>query len=141
MEPKLYEAMFVINSARGGSEFPGAVRHLAGLLERYGARIERIERWADTRLAYKIKQVERAIYVLVYFRSAPGRIAELRQAVNLSEDILRVLIVTADRMPEPKGPLFTPRGEPVAVAPAAAPAASPEPAPAAQPPGEPATKA
>lgn len=128
MEPRLYEAMFIIDAAKGGSGFPAVIQHISGLLQRYGATVERIEKWAESRLVYKIRQVERGIYVLVYFRAEPGRIGEMRNAINLSEDILRVLILKADRMPEPKGQVYTPEGEPVAVQAPAPQAAVPQPA-------------
>ncbi len=110
LEQKLYEAMFLIDAAKGGAELPASVRHISGLLERHDAQIERVEKWAERKLAYKIKGVERGIYVLVYFRADPVRIAELRQAIVLSEEILRVLILKAKQIPEPTGELYTPQG-------------------------------
>ena len=37
MAVKLYEGMFIIDSAKGGSEFPGAIRLIASMLTRHGA--------------------------------------------------------------------------------------------------------
>jgi small subunit ribosomal protein S6 len=110
LEQKLYEAMFLIDSAKGGSEFSGIIQHIAELLRRHGAQIERIEKWADNKLAYKVKRVERGTYVLVYFRAEPGHISELRRDIYLSELILRVLIVRPEEVVEPRGELYTPEG-------------------------------
>jgi len=113
LEQRLYEAMFLIDSARGGNRFPEIIQHVTGLLQRQEAQIERIEKWLDNKLAYRIRQVERGIYVLVYFRLMPDGIDELRRSIELSEDILRALIVRADEIPEATGDLFTPEGEPI----------------------------
>jgi ribosomal protein S6 len=52
----LYEAMFLVDSAKGGSEFPEIIRHIANILERAGAEIERIEQWEERKLAYRISR-------------------------------------------------------------------------------------
>ena len=109
----LYEVMFLIDAAKGGESFPAVIQHISGLLERNGAQIERIERWADNRLAYPIKQLERGIYVLVYCRLDAERVSELRHDIRLSEEILRVLVLRAEEAPPPRGKLFTPQGDEV----------------------------
>ena len=116
LEKRLYEAMFIVDAAKGGAELPAAIQHIAGLLQRHGGDIERLEKWDERKLVYTIRQVERGIYVLAYFRAEPDKIAELRRDIRLSEEILRVLILLADQVAEPKGELFTPQGEPAAVA-------------------------
>lgn len=115
MAANLYEAMFVMDAAKGGSEFPGTVRHIADLLSRNGAEIERIEKWDERRLAYPIGRVKRGLYVLVYFRADGSAISEIRRLVGLSEELLRVLILRAEQPSPVKGELFSPDGEPVAV--------------------------
>lgn len=142
MDARLYEGMFLIDAAKGGADLPAAVRNIVGLLERHGAQPERIEKWAENKLAYTIKQVDRGIYVLVYFRADPARIAEMRSDIALSEDILRVLILRAEGLSEARGQLYTnggeliepppaepeptPEGETPEQAPAEAPAEAPE---------------
>jgi len=116
----LYEAMFLVDTAKGGEGFPAVIQHISGLLERNGAQAERIERWAESKLAYEIKHMERGIYVLVYFRAAPDRISPLRRDVGLSEEILRALILRAEAIPAAKGKLYNTQGEPVHEEPEAA---------------------
>ena len=111
MNGNLYEAMFLVDSARGGGHLPATIQHIAGLLTRQDAHIERIERWAELKLTYPIKGVERGIYVLVYFRLDPGGVAELRRAVGLSEEIMRVLILKDPVVAEVKGELYDAEGQ------------------------------
>ncbi len=111
MATKLYEAMFVVDAARGGSDFPDTVRLIAQTLQDHGAEIERIERWAERKFAYTIKGSKRGFYILVYFRAEPDAIADIREDVALSEDLLRVLILLAEHVSPVTGDLFTPDGE------------------------------
>jgi ribosomal protein S6 len=110
----LYEAMFVVDAAKGGSEFTKVVRHIADLLTRHGAAIERIERWDERKLAYPIKHAKRGVYVLVYFQADGSAISEIRHTAGLSEQLLRLLILCADEPGPVKGQLLSPQGEPVA---------------------------
>jgi small subunit ribosomal protein S6 len=117
MDKNLYEAMFIIGAGKGGSEFPDVVQHIAGLLTRHEAEIERIERWDERKFSFPIKRAKRGIYVLVYFRADGDVIAEMRRLIGLSEQILRVLIVRSDVVAEPRGALYSPEGEQTAEAP------------------------
>jgi small subunit ribosomal protein S6 len=123
--------MFVVDANKGGSEFPECIRHIAGLLTRHEAEIERIERWEERKLAYPIKRAKRGIYILTYFRADGAAISELRRDIALSEDILRVLIIRPDEVSPVQGQLFSPEGEEIespaeaADEPAAQPAAEP----------------
>ncbi len=111
MAVKLYEGMFIVDSAKGGSEFAGTVRLIAGMLTRHGAQIERIEKWAERKFAYTIKQSKRGIYILVYFKAEGGAIGSIREDVALSEDILRVLILTPHAVAPATGDIYSPEGE------------------------------
>jgi ribosomal protein S6 len=126
LEKRLYEGMFIVDSAKGGSDFPAVVKHIAGILKRYDADIERIEKWDDRKLVYPIKRVERGIYVLVYFRCPPGRLAEIRHDIRLSEQILRALVIVTEQATPPKGELYTADGEVIPKEAAPQPAASPQ---------------
>jgi small subunit ribosomal protein S6 len=108
---KLYEGMFVVDSAKGGTEFPATVRLVAGMLTRHGAEIERIEKWAERKFAYPIKQSKRGIYILVYFKAEGAAIAAIREDVNLSEEILRVLVLTPHAVVPATGEVYNAAGE------------------------------
>lgn len=122
MPDNLYEAMFVVDAAKGGSAFPDTIRHIAGLLTRNGADIQRMERWEERKLAYPIRRVKRGIYILVYFAADGSAIDEIRRAADLSEEVLRVLILRAEQVSPVKGQLYSIEGEEVE-APAEAPVA------------------
>lgn len=126
----LYEAMFVVDAARGASAVPDIVRHIAGLVTRHEAEIDRIELWDERKLAYPIQKAKRGMYFLVYFRADAEAIAELRATIRLSEQILRLLILRAEKPGPVKGQLYTAEGDPMATpaeptAPPAEPSAEP----------------
>ena len=117
MDRNLYEAMFVVDSAKGGSQFPDVIRHIAGLLNSHEADIDRIEKWDERKLAYPIGSVEKGIYVLTYFTAPPNRIAELRTEIKMSEEVMRVLILKDPEKSEVVGELYDEEGNEIAPAP------------------------
>jgi small subunit ribosomal protein S6 len=114
----LYEAMFVVDIAKGGSEFPGVISHIADIINRQGADIDRIEKWEERKFAYPIKGVKRGIYILCYFTAEGEAISEIRRLFRLSEQVLRVLILKTDTKDEIRGELYNAEGEMIAEAPA-----------------------
>ncbi len=111
MSKNLYEAMFLVDSEKGGEEFPALIQHISDLMERNGAEIERIEKWDERKLAYTIRGADRGIYIQVHMLVEPDDVEELRNAINLSEEVLRVLILTCDEVPPAAGPIYNTDGE------------------------------
>jgi small subunit ribosomal protein S6 len=95
---KMYEGMFLVDSARAGADWDGIIAAIKKILERAEAEIVSIRKWDDRRLAYEIKHVARGTYILVYFRADGEYIQGIEKAVQLSEKILRVLILSAEHM-------------------------------------------
>ncbi len=94
----LYEAMFLVDSAEAASDWEGINQLISGLLEKFGAQIVSIHKWDESRLAYEVNGKSRGTYILCYFRSEGAKIQEIERAVQLSERIMRVLILNAENM-------------------------------------------
>lgn len=90
---KLYEAIFIFESALAERDWDGCVAELNTTIEKHGGKIVDLRKWDDRRLVYEIDRAKRGMYVLVHFE-APGRNMEaMRRDLNLSERILRQLVV------------------------------------------------
>lgn len=94
-----YEGMFLLSQAVAAN-LGEAVAHIRQIIEKAGGTIIAMQKWDERRLAYEINKQKRAVYILVYF-SAPGpRLQEIERSCNLSEQILRNLIIRADHLTE-----------------------------------------
>ena len=94
---KLYEGMFLVDSSQAGADWDGIMAAIRTILEKAGAEIDSIRKWDDRRLAYEIKGKSRGTYILSYFRVDGERIQDIERSVQLSEKIMRVLILSAER--------------------------------------------
>jgi len=94
-----YEAMFVMDSGMV-ADWPlveGEIKRLTGRAE---AELLCFRKWDERRLAYEIGPHKRGCYVLTYLRADPSRIAALERDAQLSEHILRMLVLRADHVSE-----------------------------------------
>jgi small subunit ribosomal protein S6 len=97
-EKKLYEGMFLVDSAKAASNWDGINAAIRRILERAGSEIVSMKKWDDRKLAYDIRGVGRGTYILTYFKADGGKIQEIEKAVHLSENIIRVLILSTEQM-------------------------------------------
>jgi len=95
---KLYEGMFLVDSSKAGADWDGIIAAIRTILEKAGAEIDSIRKWDDRRLAYDIKGKSRGTYILSYFRVDGARIRDIEKSVRLSEKIMRVLILSAEKL-------------------------------------------
>ena len=97
-EKKLYEGMFLVDSARAASDWDGVNAAIKRILDRAEAEITSIRKWDDRRLAYSIRGTSRGTYILCYFKAEGRNIQGIEKAVQLSDNIIRVLILNTDQM-------------------------------------------
>ena len=97
---KLYEGMFLLDSALAVADWKGALKSITDLLEKSDAEVESVKKWDERTLAYEIQGKSRGTYILVYFRAEGPRIQEIERNVKLSEKIMRVLILSTESMSE-----------------------------------------
>lgn len=95
---KLYEGMFLVDSADAAADWDGVEARIKNILERADVEIISLRKWEDRRLAYEIDKKSRGTYILCYFRSDGKRIGDIERDVQLSERIMRVLILSADHL-------------------------------------------
>jgi small subunit ribosomal protein S6 len=94
-----YEAMFLIGQA-AAANLPDVIDHIKEIFNRAGAELIAMKKWDERRLAYEIKKQKRGLYILTYFRAQNTSLPHIERDVNLSERILRVMILRADHLTE-----------------------------------------
>jgi small subunit ribosomal protein S6 len=107
----LYEAMVLVDSGLGGSEFAGVVQEISGLIKRHGGEVKQVERWSDRKLAYDVAGMKRGLYILVYFEAPPENIAEFRRDVYLTERLERMMVLRVNSVPAPTSDVYGETGE------------------------------
>lgn len=92
-----YEAMFLIGQNQA-ADLAGVIDHINEIMSRGHADVIAMRKWDERRLAYEINGQKRGLYILCYFRAAGVDIAHIERDCNLSERVLRTLILRADHL-------------------------------------------
>lgn len=96
----LYEGLFLFNIQQIGGDLDAALTELKEVLGRAEAEVVTLGRWDERKLAYPIGNQKRGLYLLTYFRARGSQIANIERDVNLSENMLRAMIIKADHIGE-----------------------------------------
>ena len=98
LKGRLYEGLFLIDSALAAADWEGVNATITAVLKKFGAEIVSMKKWDETRLAYEIRGKSRGTYILCYFRAEGASIREIERSIQLSGQIMRVLILNAEHM-------------------------------------------
>jgi len=92
-----YEAMFLLG-ASFAADLDNALKLVRGIVERHEGKIIVLKKWDERKLAYEIQGQKRGLYVICYFTAPPAAVTGIERDVNLSDQILRVLVTRADHL-------------------------------------------
>jgi len=92
-----YEAMFLLGTGFA-ADLDGALKLVRGIVEKHEGQVLVLKKWDERKLAYEISGQKRGLYVLCYFKSPGEAVTAIERDVNLSDQILRVLVTKADHL-------------------------------------------
>ncbi len=87
-----YETIFVIDASLAEDQINAIVEKFKSLIAGNGT-TESVDVWGKRRLAYPIDYKTEGYYVLVNFESQAEFIAELERVYNITDGILRTIVV------------------------------------------------
>lgn len=96
---RTYEIMYLLdnNVVRAGWKETKAAT--TALIEKHGGKVLSARRWDERALAYPIRQRRRGTYLLAYASLDANGAAGLRRELDLTESVLRYLILSAESVP------------------------------------------
>jgi ribosomal protein S6 len=93
-----YEALFLLNAPYATGSWEAARSEVEHILHRANAEILHLRKWDERRLSYEIGGQKRGVYVMAYFKCEGPKVAGIERDVQLSENILRCLVLKADHL-------------------------------------------
>ncbi|MCF7955068.1 MAG: 30S ribosomal protein S6 [Phycisphaerae bacterium] len=97
---RLYEGLFLVDSAEAASDWDGVIGAVEKVLSRSECEVVTLEKWDERKLTYDINKKSRGTYILTYFNCDPLKIGAIERDVQLSEHIMRVMVLKTDKMSE-----------------------------------------
>lgn len=90
-----YESIIIINSNLEEAAIKSAITKVTDLIAKHGE-VESTEEWGKRKLAYPIQKQSEGYYVLITFSSNPDFISELERTYNITDDIIKYIVVKRD---------------------------------------------
>ncbi len=90
-----YEGLFLFP---GNAEVEASVKRVTSIIEAHGGSILLIKKWDERKLAYEIKKQKRGLFVVAFYTAPGGANVQITRDVNLSDDVLRILITDASHL-------------------------------------------
>ena len=101
-----YEVMYVIDAALEDSARIELIDRFSDLVKKNGGEIDRVDEWGKRRLAYAINYKTEGYYVLMYIKAPAELPKELERNFQISDKILRSLIIRYEgEVPAKREPL------------------------------------
>ena len=88
-----YELVLIISPEIPEEDVPSTIDKVSDFISSRGGEITEVDRWGKRKLAYPINRFREGNYVLSRFKFEPGMTAALEANLQISEDILRHLLV------------------------------------------------
>lgn len=88
-----YETMFIVKPTLTPEETQARIEFVKETLTKNGAEIVTTEDWGTRHLAYEIEKHKRGHYYVIYFKTEPSSIPELERIYNITEDIIRFIVI------------------------------------------------
>ncbi|MCL4193050.1 MAG: 30S ribosomal protein S6 [Thermoguttaceae bacterium] len=96
MAANVYEGMFILDSGRYSRDAGGVSGEIAKIVADTGGEMLVSRLWEERRLAYPINGQRKGTYWLAYFRLESTRLSEINRKCQLSENIMRFLLLKVD---------------------------------------------
>ena len=87
-----YEAMVVLSTKQGEDAIKALIEKFTAVIQE-NATLESVDEWGKRGLAYEINDETEGYYVLFNFNSVPSFPMELERRLNITDGILRSLVV------------------------------------------------
>jgi len=95
-----YETLYIVRPNLDEEGVDRAVATIEEHIKQLGGNIEATEKKGRRRLAYEVNKMRDGYYVLTTFRMRPDAIANIKRTMQLSEDVIRSIIVQLDKEAE-----------------------------------------
>lgn len=91
-----YEVLYILSTQIDDAAKDAAIEKFSSVVTTAGGSVEKLDKWGVRRLAYPIKFKNDGFYVLMSFTGEATLPAEITRQMNISDEVLRHIIVKMD---------------------------------------------
>ncbi|MEX2617579.1 MAG: 30S ribosomal protein S6 [Alphaproteobacteria bacterium] len=106
-----YETVFISRQDISSAQVDAISDAMAEIITGDGGRISRREYWGLKSMAYRMKKNKKGHYVLFNYEAPSATMREMERLMGLNEDVLRLLTLRTDDLPEEPSVVMANRNE------------------------------
>lgn len=91
-----YETTYILHPDVDEARAKAIAERIEGIISDFNGEIIRVEEWGRRKLAYRVKQNTRGIYIYVRYTADPEAIAELERVMRLIDEVIKFLTLKVD---------------------------------------------
>jgi small subunit ribosomal protein S6 len=92
----VYEGMFILDPSKDSRDPAGSAQQINDLIAQFGGTVLAARLWDERKLAYPINGHKKGVYWLTYFKMPGGQLTALERQCEISDDIIRKLVLKID---------------------------------------------
>ena len=97
MEERMYDLVFICLPATPEEEIAKIITTLEHTTAEHGGKVEKIEKWGQRKMAYRVAKQREGFYVYLGLRSTHGEmIKELERRLKVSDVVIKYMTVRLD---------------------------------------------
>lgn len=93
---KTYEALLLVEPTIAAKEWTRVPEEVDRIVKRHGAAVLSVVKFGERKLAFPVKKSNRGAYVVAYFSSPEKALGKIKADFQLSEVVMRSLILAHD---------------------------------------------
>lgn len=102
-----YEIVLIVHPDQA-DQINGMVDRYQALIKKDGGQVHRFENWGSRKLAYPIKQIYKAHYILLNIECSAKSCKELKTTIQFNDAIIRTLLIRRDQAITAPSPMIAP---------------------------------
>src|SRR5690554_2137399 len=99
-----YEVVFLVHPDQS-EQVPAMIERYRAIIESKGGKVHRLEDWGRRQLAYPIKKLIKAHYVLLNIECGGEELEELESAFRFNDAVIRSMVLSRDEAVTEPSPL------------------------------------
>ena len=92
-----YESVFIVKPELTEEAAKAVIEKFTGIITKGNGIIDNMEEWGKKKLAYPIEDLTEGYYYVINFTSVASLPAELDRVANITDDVLRSLVIKLDK--------------------------------------------
>ena len=93
---RIYENLFIVKPDAAEEDIDHLIEQMSKNVTNGGGTVDKVEKWGQRRLAYRVEKHREGFYVLIQFTAGPELVHEFERRLRVQDAVIKFLTVRID---------------------------------------------